>query len=265
MDCHQAYYLALLRGLTEFLPVASDSHLVLLPILLGWPGPDPAFGLATSLGALAAATIYFLDDLRAMIPAWLGSLRGKGSSPDSRLAWHLLVGSLPALLTAVFARPLLSPLSNPLPLVAGGTLLFALALWLAQMLGSGRRAEADLNWKDALMVGACQAIAPVPGASRLGLALSGSLLAGLDRRAALRFSLLLSIPVLALDCLLQGYELFHSMAAASWWHWLLNFLVSYLAIFGFIRLIERVGVLPFVLYRLALGGVLLFVFLARSV
>lgn len=267
MDCHQAFYTALLQGLAEFLPVSVDSHLVLLKALFDWPLPSPAFTVATQVGTLAAVISYFFGTLRSVAAAAWRSLLGKEGEggADARLAAYLVIGSVPlGLVSLATPDAVTTALRHPL-LIATATLVFALVLALAQKLGSERRGEAELDWKDALIVGLCQMLALVPGASRTGLALTGGLLRNLDRRTAAEFSFLLSIPTSLATTLAGTHDLFGSPEHIAWWNLFLGALlagsIAFFAIDGFLKLLDRIGLLPFVAYRLILAGLLFFVFL----
>jgi undecaprenyl-diphosphatase len=267
MDCHHVYYLALLQGLTEFLPISSAAHLILTPVIFGWHDQGLAFDVAVHIGTLTAVVVYYAGALRDMGGAWWRSISGKGMSTDARLAWYVILGTIPVGLAGLAANDYVeTQLRNPL-VIAASTIVFALVLWLAQKVSTERRTDADMNWKDALIVGLFQAIALVPGTSRSGITITGGLFRGLDRKAAARFSFLLSIPVTALAGLLKSYELVMSDQAVSWWHMflgaLLSGIVAYVTIDWFLRLLDRIGMLPFVIYRLILGGVLLYLFLPR--
>lgn len=267
MDCHHVYYLALLQGLTEFLPISSAAHLILMPVIFGWHDQGLAFDVAVHIGTLTAVVVYYAGALRDMGGAWWRSISGKGMSTDARLAWYVILGTIPVGLAGLAANDYVeTQLRNPL-VIAASTIVFALVLWLAQKVSTERRTDADMNWKDALIVGLFQAIALVPGTSRSGITITGGLFRGLDRKAAARFSFLLSIPVTALAGLLKSYELVMSDQAVSWWNMflgaLLSGIVAYVTIDWFLRLLDRIGMLPFVIYRLILGGVLLYLFLPR--
>ncbi len=267
MDCHHVYYLALLQGLTEFLPISSAAHLILMPVIFGWHDQGLAFDVAVHIGTLTAVVVYYAGALRDMGGAWWRSISGKGMSTDARLAWFVILGTIPAGLAGLAANDYVeTQLRNPL-VIAASTIVFALVLWLAQKVSTERRTDADMNWKDALIVGLFQALALVPGTSRSGITITGGLFRGLDRKAAARFSFLLSIPVTALAGLLKSYELVMSDQAVSWWNMflgaLLSGIVAYVTIDWFLRLLDRIGMLPFVIYRLILGGVLLYLFLPR--
>jgi undecaprenyl-diphosphatase len=265
MDCHHVYYLALLQGLTEFLPISSAAHLILMPVIFGWHDQGLAFDVAVHIGTLTAVVVYYAGALRDMGGAWWRSISGKGMSTDARLAWYVILGTIPVGLAGLAANDYVeTQLRNPL-VIAASTIVFALVLWLAQKVSAERRNDADMNWKDALIVGLFQAIALVPGTSRSGITITGGLFRGLNRKAAARFSFLLSIPVTALAGLLKTYELAVSDQAVSWWNMflgaLLSGVVAYVTIDWFLRLLDRIGMLPFVIYRLILGGVLLYLFL----
>jgi undecaprenyl-diphosphatase len=265
MDCHHVYYLALLQGLTEFLPISSAAHLILTPVIFGWHDQGLAFDVAVHIGTLTAVVVYYAGALRDMGGAWWRSISGKGMSTDARLAWYVILGTIPAGLAGLAANHYIeTQLRNPL-VIAASTIVFALVLWLAQKVSAERRNDADMNWKDAVIVGLFQAIALVPGTSRSGITITGGLFRGLNRKAAARFSFLLSIPVTALAGLLKTYELAVSDQAVSWWNMflgaLLSGVVAYVTIDWFLRLLDRIGMLPFVIYRLILGGVLLYLFL----
>jgi len=267
MDCHHVYYLALLQGLTEFLPVSSAAHLILMPAVFGWRDQGLAFDVAVHIGTLAAVVVYYAGALRAMAGAWFRSISGQDTTADARLAWYVILGTIPAGIAGLAANEAIeTELRSPL-VIAASTIVFALVLWLAQKVSAERRTDADIDWKDALVVGLFQAVALIPGTSRSGIAITGGLFRGLDRKAAARFSFLLSIPVTALAGLLKASELFASDQAVSWWPLflgaLLSGIVAYVTIDGFLRLLDRIGMLPFVIYRLVLGSVLLYVFLPR--
>jgi undecaprenyl-diphosphatase len=264
MDCHQVYWLALLQGLTEFLPISSAAHLILMPVLFGWPDQGLAFDVAIHIGTLAAVVIYYFDALRDMAGAWLRSVRGRGFDADGRLAWQVILGTVPVGLAGLaFDDIVETTLRHPL-VIATSTIAFALLLGLAQKLAAERRSDADLRWTDALVVGLFQAIALIPGTSRSGITITGGLFLGLDRAAAARFSFLLSIPVTALAGLLKGFELIRSGQPVHWWSMalgaLLSGIVAYVTIGLFLKLLNRIGMLPFVIYRLILGAVLFAVF-----
>ena len=262
MDMIQAVALALLQGLTEFLPISSSAHLILVPVLLGWEDQGLAFDVSVHVGTLAAVVAYYRKDLMRIVVDWLGSVAGKGSTSDSRLAWYVVLGTIPVGLVGIalpesFELALRSPL-----VIACATVVFAALLWLSEKWAKESRSEITLL--DAVLVGLFQAIALIPGTSRSGITITAGLLTGLKREQAARFSFLLSIPVIALAGMLKGLELFQSGLPVQWEFMLvgvsISAVVAYLTIGWFLRLLDRIGMMPFVWYRLVLGAVLFGVF-----
>ena len=262
MEPLQALWLALLQGVTEFLPISSSGHLILLPRLEGWADQGLAFDVAVHVGTLVAVVACFRHELMRMTRDWLISLRRRETVGDSRLAWALLWGTLPVglaglLLGDLIERHLRSPLVIGLTSIGFGALL-----WLADARGRRQRSEHQIGWRDALIIGLAQAMALIPGTSRSGITMTAALMLGLTRAAAARFSFLLSVPVIVLAGGYQAWKLLKAPVAVDWGVIGLGVTVSavtaWLVITLFLRLIERVGMLPFVLYRFALGGILLY-------
>lgn len=264
MEFTQVAVLALVQGVTEFLPVSSSAHLILVPVLTGWPDQGLAFDVSVHVGTLAAVVWYFRGELWAMFQAWLGSFRGR-MSPEARLAWGVLLGTVPVGLAGLLGGDFIEAhLRSPL-VIAATTLVFGIALGWADRTGRRQRDEHALRWRDVLWIGLAQAVALIPGTSRSGITMTAGLLLGLTREGAARFSFLLSIPVIVLA---GGHEAVKLAAAPVEARWdvlalgaLLSGLSAYACIALFLRLLERVGMWPFVAYRLVLGGVLLWVFL----
>ncbi|MGR9051568.1 MAG: undecaprenyl-diphosphate phosphatase [Gammaproteobacteria bacterium] len=263
MDMIQAITLALLQGLTEFLPISSSAHLILLPVLLGWEDQGLAFDVAVHVGTLTAVALFYRKDLLHMVVAWFGSLAGKGATDDAKLAWYVVFGTVPVGLAGISMPDSVEAALRSPPVIAGSTVVFALLLWLSEKLAKENRNR--IGWKDAVLVGLFQAIALIPGTSRSGITITAGLLGGLRREQAARFSFLLSIPVIALAGLLKGVELYRSALPVPWLQMLvgasLSAVVAYLTIGWFLKLLDRIGMLPFVWYRLVLGAVLFAVFI----
>ena len=222
MTLFQVVVLALIQGITEFLPISSSAHLILPAQLLGWPDQGLAFDVAVHVGTLAAVLWYFRGDLHTLAVAW--------------------------------GRSCL--------VIAITTIVFGLLLGVADRRGSRRNSLADLNWRGALWIGLAQALALIPGTSRSGITMTAALALGFDRVAAARFSFLLSIPIITLSGLFKGVALlcvkqvpWASIGLATG----ISALTAYLCIRVFLNVINRVGMMPFVWYRLLLGGVLLVV------
>lgn len=264
MDPIQIVVLALLQGLTEFLPISSSAHLILVPVIIGWPDQGLAFDVAVHVGTLAAVVLYFRNELVTMGRAWWSSLGEQRFSPEAQLGWAVLWGTMPVGLAGLLFQDIIeTELRSPL-LIAGTTIVFGLLLWAADRWGWRRRDEYSLRWRDVLIIGCVQAVALIPGTSRSGATITAGLMMGLSRSAAARFSFLLSIPVILLAGGLKIRDLLQHPEAVDWLSLLLGTsiaaLSAYLCIHFFLKLLEQTGLLPFVLYRLVLGGVLLLVF-----
>lgn len=264
MDLLQIAVLALVQGLTEFLPISSSAHLILVPVLTAWNDQGLAFDVAVHVGTLVAVVAYFRSELSAMTGAWIRSWGGR-LSPEGRLAWGVLVGTVPAGLAGLLFGDLIEGyLRSPL-VIATTTVLFGLLLWWSDVQGARTRDEYSLSWRDVLVIGCAQALALVPGTSRSGITMTAGLALGLSREGAARFSFLLSIPIIVLA---GGWETLRLIQQPSAPHWgalimgvALSALSAYLCIHLFLRLINRIGMLPFVIYRLLLGAFLFVVFL----
>ena len=264
MDFVQILLLALVQGLTEFLPISSSAHLILVPVITDWQDQGLAFDVAVHVGTLAAVIAYFRREIWVMGRDWLGSLVGRGTTPDSRLAWAVILGTIPVGLAGLLFNDVISTeLRSPL-VIAEATIGFGLLLWLADARGRRERDERSIGWKDVAVIGLAQALALIPGTSRSGITMTAGLLMGLTREASARFSFLLSIPVILLAGGLKTTELVATAAPVNWTSLVLGAVLSgvsaYLCIVFFLRLLERLGMMPFVIYRLVLGLVLIVLF-----
>jgi undecaprenyl-diphosphatase len=275
MDSIQIALLAVVQGLTEFLPISSSAHLILTPLLFGYALQDLSFDVAVHLGTLAAVVFYFRADLASMSMAIASGLGGKGAAltperrKDARLGWMVVIATLPILILGLPLKAVLEVMRTDDTLIAlviaGTTIGFGLLLWYADVRGSRRLDEYAINWVAALIIGLFQAIAIIPGTSRSGITMTAGLFIGLTRHAASRFSFLLSIPTILLAGAIATKDLFASTAPVDWAALgigaALSFVVAYLTIHLFLAFIERVSMLPFVLYRLLLGVVILWLVL----
>jgi len=264
MDVLQTLILALLQGLTEFLPISSSAHLILVPQLLGWPDQGLSFDVAVHVGTLTAVLAYFRHDVSRLLLAWLQSCIRMQLSEDARLAWFVLLGTLPVALAGLLLHDIVATyLRSPL-VIALATIGFGLLLGLADWRGRQHRSEAGLRLMDVVWIGLAQAVALLPGTSRSGITMTAGLALGLTRSAAARFSFLLSIPVIIIAGGYETLQLVQQAEPVAWVDLLLGTVVAavsaYLCIHLFLRLIERIGMLPFVIYRMLLGVVLLWVF-----
>lgn len=260
----QAIVLAIVQGFTEFLPISSSAHLILVPRLLGWPDQGLAFDGAMHFGTLAAVLLYFRKSLWPLTRDFTLSLRGDGRTPTGRLAWAVLLGTIPAAIAGLLFNDVVETTLRSPKVIAATTIGYGLLLLLADRIGRQQRDEYTFHWRDAALVAVAQALALVPGTSRSGITMTAGLLSGLTRGAAARFSFLLSIPITALA---GGYELLKIAKAGAPAELRLTLLAAavaavsgYLAIAFLLRLLQNRGMTPFVVYRLLLGAYLIAVF-----
>lgn len=264
MDWLQILVLSLIQGLTEFLPVSSSAHLILVPVLTDWPDQGLAFDVALHVGSLAAVVLYFRDELLRMIGSWCRSVTGKGTDEDARLAWWVIIATIPVGIAGLLLKDFLETAARSPLIMAFGLIFFGVVLGIVDWRCRGKRSEYRMTWKDALWVGCAQALALIPGTSRSGITMTMALLLGLSREASARFSFLLSIPVIVLAGGLEGVELVSTGVDVDWGSLALGAFLSgisaYLCIHYFLAFIKRVGMQPFVVYRVLLGIALLWLF-----
>lgn len=276
MSTLETIVLALIQGLTEFLPISSSAHLILPSQLFGWEDQGLAFDVAVHVGTLLAVIGYFRRDLQQILGAWLLSFKGQHST-ESRLAWQIALATIPAVLIGWLASDVVEQYARSITVIATTTILFGLLLWWADYrsrtpLGNGTlasqgqppRSEYAVTWKQTLIIGLVQAVALIPGTSRSGITMTAALFLGLSRTAAARFSFLLSIPIIVLAGSYEGMKLVKAGDAVDWSTILLGAAISFisalLCIHGFLKLLEKISLLPFVIYRIVLGlGLYLFV------
>jgi undecaprenyl-diphosphatase len=261
LDSLQLVLLALVQGITEFLPISSSAHLILPSQLLGWQDQGLAFDVAVHLGTLLAVLLYFRSTLLGLA---LGAGRGlleRRSNDELRLVGLLALATAPVVVVGPLLDDLLETRLRSIAVIATTTVLFGLLLWHADRRGGGTGTLADgLSWRGALLVGLAQALALVPGTSRSGVTMTAGLYLNLSRSEASRFSFLLSIPTIAGAGLFKTKDLIESGDPVPWGEMALGAGLAGAAalavITAFLALIERSGMLPFVIYRLLLGAVL---------
>ncbi|MDX1754496.1 MAG: undecaprenyl-diphosphate phosphatase [Marinobacter sp.] len=263
MDLWHIIVLSVIQGLTEFLPISSSAHLILPSQLLGWPDQGLAFDVAVHVGTLAAVVWYFRRDVLRLITAWLGDTARGRVGDDSGLAWAIIVGTIPAGLAGLLLDDLIESHLRAGLVIAASTIGFGLVLWWSDATGRRHRGLATLTIRDAVIIGLAQALALIPGTSRSGITMTAALFLGFQREAAARFSFLLSIPLITAAGALKTAELIGQGAAADWTSIALGALLSFVSAFAcihlFLKFLERIGLMPYVIYRLLLGGLLLLV------
>lgn len=266
MDTLQIIILALIQGITEFLPISSSGHLILPAQLLGWEDQGLAFDVAVHIGTLAAVIGYFRKDIWNVAVDWLGSLVGKGSTFNSRLGWYLIFATIPAVFFGFALKSMgLDDAMRTVGVIAGTTLIFGALLGWADIKGKRIQPIEKLTFKQAMIIGFAQALALIPGTSRSGITMTAGLMLGLTRDAAARFSFLLSIPVILGAGLLLTLDLIDTPQAIAWDVLFTGAAVAaisaWICIHYFLAFINRIGLMPFVIYRFCLGGLLLWVML----
>jgi undecaprenyl-diphosphatase len=264
MDLVQAIVLAIVQGLSEFLPISSSGHLVLIPHFFGWTDQGLAFDVAVHLGTLAALLVYFRRQLGTMATAWTESVTQRRHTRDSRLAWQLLVATIPVGLVGLLFNDFIEQnLRNPL-FVAGTLTFFGLLMYVADRWGRGNRDEFSLSWGQSFLIGCAQALALMPGTSRSGITMTAGRALGLSRSGAARFSFLLAIPGIGAAGAYEGLKLLTSDQPVDWLPMFVGLVFAALSglacIHLLIRFIERIGLLPFTIYRLLIAAVIVWHF-----
>lgn len=266
MDFIQLIILALIQGITEFLPISSSAHLILVPLLTEWQDQGLAIDVAAHFGSLFAVVFYLRKDIARILIAGKESIISREvSNPDSRLFWYLAIASLPVLVSGFLLRDVISTyLRNPL-IIAYASIGFGLLLWYADATGKRLRQINTINLRDAIIIGVAQALALIPGTSRSGITMTAALLLGLDRTSAARFSFLMAVPIILAAGGYESLKLIMSDISVDMINFALTALLSaisaLLAIHVFMKFLDKVGMLPFVIYRVLLGVVLIFLFI----
>ncbi len=253
--------LALIQGLTEFLPISSSAHLILPSHLFGWADQGLAFDVAVHVGTLVAVVWYFRKDVYLLIFGWLRSVTGGRNSVHSRLGWMIIISTIPALIAGLLLNDFIEQHLRSIIVIAATTILFGLLLGWADWKRTETRRIRHIGIKDAAVIGCAQALALIPGTSRSGITITAGLMLGLSRKTAARFSFFLSIPLILAA---GGYKCIELMQLAEQPDWLslgigtaLSALSAYVCIHLFLKLINQIGMWPFVIYRLLLGVALL--------
>ena len=261
----QIIVLALVQGLTEFLPISSSAHLILVPVLSDWPDQGLAFDVVMHLGTLSAVIWYFKKDVVQLTVDWTHSCVQKKTIGESRLAWLVILGSIPVGLAGLLFHNFIDhALRSPL-VIAWATIGFGLLLCISDYVGKNTDSEHQLSWKNGIIIGFAQALALIPGTSRSGITMTAGLFAGLTRQGAARFSFLLSIPAIVMAGGYKTLKLIQEGNGVDWFSLGLGYALSaisaYVCIHYFLKMLETIGMLPFVIYRVAQGLILLYLFM----
>ena len=264
----EAIILGVIQGLTEFLPISSSAHVLIASQLFGWQDPGAAFTAVIQIGTEAAVLLYFRRDLLRIARSWacaLGSRRR--STPESRLGWFIIVGTIPIVVLGVTFAQQIETAARNLWLVAVVLIVFGLLLGVVDRIGSKVRGLDTMRTRDGIVLGFGQALALIPGVSRSGATITTGLALGFSREAATRYSFLLAIPAVLGAGFYEATKI-GSDSTVAWGPTLvataISFTVGYAVISWLLRYISTHSFLPFVVYRVVLGSVIL-VLLSRGV
>ena len=273
MNLLQSLTLGIVQGLTEFLPISSTAHLKIIPSLLRWPDPGAAGTAVMQLGTMAAVVIYFWKDLISITGGFLRSLRpgADRSSPAARLGWAVVVGTVPVSVAGLLLEDQIDTIFRATTVIAVTQIVMALLLWLAEAVAKRTRTIEDVRLRDGWLVGFAQALALVPGASRSGSTLTAALLLNMTREGAARFSFLLSVPAVVLSGLYKMKDVLDPEPLAPGtppvmvWSTpdlvvatVVSGVIGYLSIAFLLRYLRTHTTLVFIIYRLVLGALLLY-------
>ena len=270
----QALIMGIVQGLTEFLPVSSSGHLIVVPFLFGWDDPfitSLAFSVMLHIGTLLALLVYFRADWFRLVPAGLAAIRDRSfrADPDRRLAWLLVAATIPAAVAGFLLNDLIATAFRAPGLVVVTLVAGAAILWLADRWGARTKGVEDVTFPLAIGLGAAQALALVPGISRSGISISAARFAGLDREAAARFSFLMATPITAGAALFEVRKLAtgEALVTVSLGPLVVGMIAAFvsgtLAIGFLLRYLRTRSLNVFVAYRLAVAAVVVVVWLAR--
>jgi undecaprenyl-diphosphatase len=259
MSLIEAIVLGLVQGLTEFLPISSTAHLRIVPELLGWQDPGAAYSAVIQLGTVAAVLIYFRSDLVKLTVAFFQGLarRQPFGTLESRLAWFVLVGTLPIGICGLAFKKYIETSLRSLYVISTSLIVLAIILFIVERVASHQRTVADMRWKDALIIGAWQSVALIPGSSRSGTTLTGALSLGLRREDAARYSFLLSIPATTLAGVFELKHLIEADSRPSTVALVTGTIVAFgsgwAAIAWLLRYLRTRSTMVFIVYRVVLG------------
>ena len=265
----QAIVLGISQGLTEFLPISSTAHTLIVSKLLGWPDPGAAFTAVTQVGTELAVVIYFRQDIARILKAWFASLTKKNerANPDAKMGWYVIIGTIPIGIAGLAFKSSIETTARNLWLVAATLIVMGILLGLADRYARHTKSETDINTKNAVLFGLGQALALIPGVSRSGATITAGLAMGFKRDVAARYSFLLAIPAVFASAALTAGDI----SSDSFVNWpativatIVAFVVGYFVIASLMKYLQTRTFLPFVIYRIALGT-LLMVLLANGV
>lgn len=258
MGWFETIVLGIVQGLTEFLPISSSAHLLILSRMFGWDDPGAAFTAVTQIGTEIAVIVYFRHEIKRIISAWLAQVtrRPNYDTYEARMGWYVIVGTIPIAVLGVAFSKQIETVARNLVLVACTLIVFGIVLGVADALGAKRKTSEDLNWRDALLFGGAQALALIPGVSRSGATISAGLGLGYTRAASARYAFLLAIPAVLSSGLYEATKISKEVNP-PWAQTIIATIIAgfvgYAVIAWLMRWLTTKSYLPFVLYRIALG------------
>ncbi len=258
----EAIVLGVVQGLTEFLPISSSAHLLIISEFFGWPDPGAAFTAVSQIGTEIAVLIYFRKDLARIVTTWARSLRDSSlrGDIDARVGWYIIVGSIPILILGYTFASVIETAARNLWLIAGTMIGFGIVLGLVDRFGKKTKSLDNLGTKEALIFGVGQALALIPGVSRSGASISTGLALGFTREASARYSFLLAIPAIFASGIYEATKIGDD-PVVSWGPTLLGtgvaLIIGYAVIAWLLRWVMTRSYAPFVIYRIVLGVLLL--------
>src|SRR3954452_7149259 len=263
MSAFEAIVLGIVQGLTEFLPISSTGHLRIVPALVGWEDPGAAFTAVIQMGTTFAVLLYFRRELWRIALAWLDSVRqgGRRRDLDARLGWYIVLGTVPIAIFGFIFKDQIENGARDLYVIGTALIVFGFVLLVAERVSKRSRALEQINTGDGIFIGLAQAVALIPGVSRSGATISAGLFRDFDRVSAARFSFLLSVPAVVLSGLFELRKFIghgaHTGAGSLVVATLLAFVTGYASIAFLLRYLTTHSTLPFVIYRVSLGALVL--------
>lgn len=260
MNLDQVIILALIQGLTEFLPISSSAHLIIASNV--WSNQSLTFDLAVHFGTLLAVLVYFRHTIKITIYEWLFSGFTHAPTPEAKLGWYVFIGTIPACIFGLLFKDFIETYLRSNWVIALTTIIFGLVLGYASYINKKpQKDEYQLTWLYAVLIGLAQAIALIPGTSRSGITITMAMFLGFSSKASARFSFLLAIPIIFLASMLQLIEVISSEVALNYNLIFIGVICAFLTAFAcihyFLKFISQMGMLPFVIYRCILGAGLL--------
>ncbi|WP_353111426.1 undecaprenyl-diphosphate phosphatase [Salinisphaera dokdonensis] len=257
MEWYQMVVLAVVQGITEFLPISSSAHLILVPHFLGWDDQGLGFDLAMHLGTLVAVLAYFRTDVASLWQAWVQSMTARRRDSEVAMAWGLILATVPAIVFGGIIGLMGEEMLRVPGIIATTSIVFGLLLGWVDMRAPCKREPEQLGWRAYLAIGFAQAVALIPGASRSGMTILGGRAFGLNRQAAARVAFYLAIPITTAAIAFETMLLLQNPLEDAWGSMAMAAVLAgvsaFAAIHYFLRMLQSVGMMPFVIYRVVLG------------